>query len=114
MSNDELLQEYYDKTINDDEWFLEMISQDGVSYHPNSPGIDNSIIDLLRSAYKSNAGDAFLKVIKSYAEPGFLYIAQQEMDAEEEKARQYEQECIDTHADMQRDIWLDEQMQLER
>jgi len=113
VSNDEALQRHYNETINDDEWFMEMIGQDGMPYHPTSPTTDSSIINMLRIAYMTDAGDAFLKTIKAYSEPGFFYIAQQEVDVEEERARQYEQECIDAHADMQRDIWLEEQMNRE-
>ena len=114
MSNDEALQRHYDETINDDEWFMEMIGQDGMSHNPKSPAVDKTIIGMLRIAYKTDAGDAFLRTIKTYAEPGFSYIAQQATDEEEEKARQYEKECIDAHADIQRDIWLEEQMNLVR
>lgn len=110
MSDASTLDDFYLETIKDDQWFMEMIGHDGFNYHPNSPSIDPLLMLGLRTAYIANDGVNFLSIIKSYAEPGLLFIAQQELDELYAKQALYEKECIDTHADMQRDIWLEEQL----
>ena len=72
----------YQRLVNNPHWFIEMIGLDGFVYiddypqdSPDLNEMDLSIISSLMEAYQKDDGEAFLKIIKSYAEEGFSAVA---------------------------------------
>ena len=90
------------KLINDDGWFTETIGVDGYS---SGPRTDEQTIIALREAYLADDGAAFLRVVKSYANPAFVGIAECKADEAVKAEAQHRRESADVNADVQREIW---------
>ena len=105
MDYEEVLAEETLKLINDDEWFTETIGVDG---YGSGPMADEQTTTLLRAAYLADDGDQFLRVVKSYAQPAFIGVAECKANDRVLTDAAFRQECIDARGDELRDIRIEE------
>ena len=111
MDYEEMLAEETLKLLNNDTWFTETIGVDG---YGSGHMTEAQTIRALRAAYLDDDGDQFLRVVKSYARPAFLGVAEAMAHDRMAKEALHKQECIDARADGRYEIWKDEQDSLTR
>ena len=105
MNYEEVLAEETLKLINDDTWFAETIGADG---YGSGHMTEAQTIRSLRAAYLDDDGDQFLRVVKSYARPAFLGVAECKANDRVLTDAAFRQECIDARGDELRDIRIEE------